>query len=139
VILSGTLKIVIYLSDLIILLVKLVVLDFGAGHGFIKRLRIEQSGNVLTDCNNYNKLMSSILLPCQGDRDSVRSRSITENVRFNNDKANGNFFQIRALNTDVTGATITTPASGDGLFLNNAVAPPGAPTAGSLLGLSVSH
>jgi hypothetical protein len=105
-------------------------LDFGAGHGFIKRLRIEQSGNVLTDCNNYNKLVSSILLPCQGDRDSVRSRSVTENVRFNNDKANGNSFQI-CPNTDVTGATVSTPANGDGLFVNNAVAPPGNPTAGS--------
>ena len=105
-------------------------LDFGSGHGFIKRLRVEQSGNVLTDCNNYNKLMSSILLPCQGDRDSVRSRSITENVRFSNDKANGNFFDP-CVNTDVSGATITTPTSGDQIFLNNAVVPPGAPTAGS--------
>ena len=26
--------------------------DFGNGHGFIKRLRIEQAGNVLTDCNS---------------------------------------------------------------------------------------
>ena len=65
-------------------------IDFGGGHTFIRRLRIEQSGNVLTDCNNYNKLLSSILLPSQGDRDSVRSRSITEHCRFNNDKANGN-------------------------------------------------
>src|SRR5210317_973447 len=28
--------------------------DFGGGHGVIERLRIEQSGNVITDCNNYN-------------------------------------------------------------------------------------
>ena len=49
--------------------------DFGGGHGLIRRLRIEQAGNVLTDCNNYNKLLSSILLPCQGDRDSVTHRS----------------------------------------------------------------
>ena len=105
-------------------------LDFGAGHGLIKRLRIEQSGNVLTDCNNYNKLLSSILLPCQGDRDSVRSRSVTENCRFNNDKANGNATQV-CPNTDVTGATVCTPANGAGQFVNNAVAPPGAPTAGS--------
>jgi len=105
-------------------------LDFGAGHGFIRRLRIEQAGNVLTDCNNYNKLVSAILLPSQGDRDSVRSRSVTENVRFNNDKANGNSTQV-CPNTDVTGATVSTPANGAGQFVNNAVAPPGAPTAGS--------
>jgi hypothetical protein len=105
-------------------------LDFGSGHGFIKRLRIEQAGNVLTDCNNYNKLLSSILLPCQGDRDSVKHRSITENVRFCNDKANGNSTAV-CPNTDVSGATNTTPANGAGLFVNNAVAPPGVPTAGS--------
>lgn len=105
-------------------------LDFGGGHSFIRRLRIEQSGNVLTDCNNYNKLVSSILLPCQGDRDSVKHRSITEHCRFNNDKANGNSTQVCPV-TDVTGASVTTPANGAGLIVNNAVAPPGAPTAGS--------
>ena len=105
-------------------------LDFGSGHGFIKRLRIEQAGNVISDLNSYSKLLSSILLPCQGDRDSVRSRSVTENVRFNNDKANGNSTQV-CPNTDVSGATVTTPANGAGLFVANAVAPPGAPTAGS--------
>ena len=105
-------------------------LDFGAGHGFIRRLRIEQAGNVLTDCNNYNKLVSAILLPSQGDRDSVRSRSVTENCRFNNDKANGNSTAVCPA-TDVTGASVSTPANGAGQFVNNAVAPPGAPTAGS--------
>jgi len=105
-------------------------LDFGSGHNFIRRLRIEQSGNVLTDCNNYNKLVSSILLPCQGGRDSVRSRSVTENSRFNNDKAVGLFTAI-CPNTDVTGATVSTPANNDVQFLANAVAPPGAPTLGS--------
>tara|TARA_R110002110_G_scaffold232007_3_gene447695 strand:+ start:2446 stop:3903 length:1458 start_codon:yes stop_codon:yes gene_type:complete len=104
--------------------------DFGSGHGFIRRLRIEQAGNVLTDCNNYNKLLSSILLPCQGDRDSVKSRSITENCRYNNDKANGNATAPTPL-TDVTGASMTTPAQGVGLVINNAIAPPGVPTAGS--------
>ena len=105
-------------------------IDFGGGHSFIRRLRIEQSGNVLTDCNNYNKLLSSILLPSQGDRDSVRSRSITEHCRFNNDKANGNSTAV-CPNTDVTGASVTTPTNAAALFLNNAVAPPGAPTPGS--------
>ena len=105
-------------------------LDFGSGHGFIKRLRIEQSGNILTDCNSYSKLLSSILLPSQGDRDSVKHRSITEHVRFCNDKANGNSTAV-CPNTDVSGATNTTPANGAGLFVNNAVAPPGVPTPGS--------
>ena len=34
--------------------------DFGGGHNFIKRLRIEQAGNVLSDCNNYNRLMELV-------------------------------------------------------------------------------
>lgn len=104
--------------------------DFGGGHGLIRRLRIEQAGNVLTDCNNYNKLLSSILLPCQGDRDSLKHRSVTESVRFSNDKANGNATQVCPA-ADVSGASLTTPAHGVGLLINNAVAAPGAPTPGS--------
>ncbi len=104
--------------------------DFGAGQGFIRRLRIEQAGNVLTDCNNYNKLLSSILLPAQGDRDNLKSRSITENARFNNDKANGNSTGPTPA-ADMSGASLTTPANGAGLIINNAVAPPGVPTPGS--------
>lgn len=104
--------------------------DFGNGQGFIRRLRIEQAGNVLTDCNNYNKLLSSILLPAQGDRDNLKSRSITENARFNNDKANGNATAATPA-ADLSGASLTTPAHGAGLILANAVAPPGVPTPGS--------
>jgi len=104
--------------------------DFGAGHGFIRRLRIEQAGSVLTDCNSYGKLLSSILLPCQGGRDSLKSRSVTESVRYNNSKNNGNSTRV-CPNTDTTGATLTTPANGAALLINNAVAPPGVPTPGS--------
>tara|TARA_R110002073_G_scaffold91634_3_gene215518 strand:+ start:97 stop:1554 length:1458 start_codon:yes stop_codon:yes gene_type:complete len=104
--------------------------DFGAGHGLIRRLRIEQAGSVLTDCNSYGKLLSSILLPCQGGRDSLKSRSVVENVRYNNSKNNGNSTRV-CPNTDTTGATLTTPAQGAALLLNNAVAPPGVPTPGS--------
>ena len=104
--------------------------DFGAGQGFIRRLRIEQAGNVLTDCNNYGKLLSSILLPAQGDRDNLKSRSITENARFNNDKANGNSTAPTPV-ADLSGASLTTPAHGAGLIINNAAAPPNVPTAGS--------
>jgi hypothetical protein len=63
--------------------------DFGGGHGVIKRLRIEQAGNVLSDVNNYNKLLSSIILPSQGTMDSVGHRSITEGVRYGNGQAAG--------------------------------------------------
>jgi len=64
--------------------------DFGGGHGIIKRLRIEQAGNVLSDVNNYNKLLSSIILPSQGNVDSVAHRSITEGIRFGNAGGAGN-------------------------------------------------
>ena len=63
--------------------------DFGGGHNFIRRLRIEQAGNVLTDVNHYNKLMAGIILPCQGGVDSVGHRSITEGQRFANSHAAG--------------------------------------------------
>lgn len=63
--------------------------DFGGGHGFIRRLRIEQAGNVLSDVNHYNRLMSAVVLPCQGGIDSVAHRSITEGQRFANARAQG--------------------------------------------------
>ena len=102
--------------------------DFGGGHNFIRRLRIEQAGNVLTDCNNYNKLMASILLPSQGDRDNLKHRSITEGQAYANAKANGNNTQPTPA-ADLSGASITTPANGVGLIVNNAAGVP--PTAGS--------
>ena len=104
--------------------------DAGGGHTFIRRLRVEQAGNVLTDCNNYNKLLSSILLPSQGDRDSLKHRSVTESCRYGNDKANGNSTFVCPA-ADLSGATLTTPAQGAGLIVNNAAVPPAAPTAGS--------
>ena len=63
--------------------------DFGGGSGIIRRLRIEQAGNVLSDVNNYNKLLSSIILPSQGGMDSVGHRSVTEGVRYANGQAAG--------------------------------------------------
>ena len=59
-------------------------LDFGGGHGFIRRLRLEQSGSIIMDCNRYDKLLSAILLPCQGDLTSLAHRSITEQSRYSN-------------------------------------------------------
>ena len=88
--------------------------DFGGGHGFIRRLRIEQAGNVLSDINHYNKLMAGIVLPCQGGVDSVAHRSITEGQRFANNGAAG-------LSTDPTpavdmsGAVVNTPTNGAAL------------------------
>jgi len=84
--------------------------DFGGGHGFIRRLRIEQAGNVLSDCNHYNKLMSAIILPCQGGIDSVAHRSLTEGQRFANARAQGTSM-APTLAADISGAVVNTPAN----------------------------
>ena len=84
--------------------------DFGGGHGFIRRLRIEQAGNVLSDCNHYNKLMSAIILPCQGGIDSVAHRSLTEGQRFANNRAQGTSMAPCPA-ADVSGAIVNTPAN----------------------------
>ena len=84
--------------------------DFGGGHGFIRRLRIEQAGNVLSDCNHYNKLMSAIILPCQGGIDSVAHRSLTEGQRFANNRAQGTSMAPTPA-ADVSGAIVNTPAN----------------------------
>ncbi len=86
--------------------------DFGGGHGFIRRLRIEQAGNVLTDVNHYNKLMAAIVLPCQGGIDSVAHRSITEGQRFANARAVGTSM-APTLAAECTGAVVNTPANSD--------------------------
>ena len=110
--------------------------DAGGGHGFIRRLRVEQSGNVLTDCNNYNKLLSSILLPAQSDRDSLKHRSVTESCRYGNDKVTAGSTAPNPA-ADMSGASLTTPANGDQLLLDNIVAAPGLPTPGSTLTFSI--
>jgi len=108
--------------------------DFGGGHVFIRRMRIEQSGNILTDVNQYNKLMSSIILPSQGSRDSLQHRSITENQRWANDVTNGNSMEPDPA-AAVTGASITTPSNSAGLILNGGVADFSIPIVNGLLGL----
>ena len=55
--------------------------DFAGGHAFIRRLRVEQSGTILEDIQNYNKLMGGIVLPCQCGSDYLKERSITEGVQ----------------------------------------------------------
>ncbi len=84
--------------------------DFGGGHGFIRRLRIEQAGNVLSDVNHYNKLMSAIILPCQGGIDSVAHRSLTEGQRFANARAQGTS-TAPCPAADVSGAVVNTPCN----------------------------
>ena len=86
--------------------------DFGGGHGFIRRLRIEQAGNVLTDVNHYNKLLSAIILPCQGGIDSLAHRSITEGQRFANARVQGTSM-APTLAAEVSGAVVNTPVNSD--------------------------
>lgn len=84
--------------------------DFGGGHNFIRRLRIEQAGNVLSDTNNYNKLMAAVVLPCQGGIDSVGHRSITEGQRFANGAAAGTSAQPTVA-AEMSGASVNTPTN----------------------------
>ena len=84
--------------------------DFGGGHGFIRRLRIEQAGNVLTDVNHYNKLLAGVILPCQGGHDSVAHRSITEGQRFCNNRAQGTSMNPTPA-ADISGALMNTPCN----------------------------
>jgi hypothetical protein len=91
--------------------------DFGGGHNFIKRLRIEQAGNVLSDCNNYNRLMAGVILPCQGGIDSVGHRSITEGQRFANAQAAGASTNP-LLAAEMSGAAVNTPTNSSALVAN---------------------
>ena len=101
--------------------------DFGGGHGFIKRLRIEQAGNVLSDCNHYNRLMSAIILPCQGGVDSVAHRSITEGQRFANARAIGTSM-APTVAAEVSGAIVNTPVNSSEVVTALAGAPSNAYT-----------
>ena len=79
--------------------------DYGGGHGLIRRLRIEQAGSVLSDCNHYNKLMSAIILPAQGGLESVAHRSLTEGLAFASAAGNGNTMNP-APAAEVSGASL---------------------------------
>ena len=94
--------------------------DYGGGHGFWSRIRVLQAGTVLSDCRAYNRLMSSIVLPCQGDESSLSSRSISEGQRYANSAAGGapagvldpaDFVVGPAANTELTGACFNTPTN----------------------------
>jgi hypothetical protein len=95
--------------------------DFGGGHSFINRLRVLQAGTVLSDCRSYNRLMSSIILPCQGDQSSLSTRSIKEGQRYGNSAAGGAAGGVldpadfvaggAAANAEITGACFNTPSN----------------------------
>ena len=80
-------------------------IDFAGGHAFIKRLRIEQSGTILEDIQNYNKLMGGIVLPCQCGSDYLKERQITEGVNQNSQSGTvANFRSPQAINVTAAGA-----------------------------------
>tara|TARA_R110001592_G_scaffold58809_1_gene178011 strand:- start:882 stop:2255 length:1374 start_codon:yes stop_codon:yes gene_type:complete len=54
--------------------------DYAGGHAFIRRLRIEQSGVVLEDINSYNRLMGTVVLPCQSSDEHHQERAVTEGI-----------------------------------------------------------
>jgi len=53
-------------------------IDPAGGHSFFTRLRVEQSGTILEDIQQYNRLMGAVVLPCQSSSDSEAVRSVTE-------------------------------------------------------------
>lgn len=53
-------------------------IDPAGGHAFISRLRVEQSGTILEDIQAYNKLLGSIILPCQASDEYSELRTLTE-------------------------------------------------------------
>jgi len=87
--------------------------DFGGGHSFINRLRVLQGGNVLSDCREYNRLMSAIILPCQSEESLVGTRSIREGVRFANSAVAGGAGVLAPAGAaaEITGACINTPTN----------------------------
>jgi hypothetical protein len=80
--------------------------DFAGGHSFIRRLRVEQSGTILEDIQNYNKLMGGIVLPCQTGWDYLAERSITEAIQGRGSSQSGtvaNFITPGAINVTAAG------------------------------------
>ena len=95
--------------------------DFGGGHGFFSRVRVLQGGTVISDCREYGRLMSSIILPCQSSQSSLASRSIKEGQRYANSAAGGAPAGVLdpadfaaggvAANAELTGACFNTPTN----------------------------
>ena len=95
--------------------------DFGGGHSFFSRVRVLQGGTVLSDCRAYNRLMSAIILPVQGNQSNLASRSIKEGQRYGNSAAGGAAGGVldpadfvaggAAANAEITGACFNTPTN----------------------------
>ena len=85
--------------------------DFGGGHGLIRRLRVMQGGTVLSDCREYGRLMSSIILPCQSTEDSLSTRSIKDGQRYANGTIGGTGVSGVAAAAEITGAAVNTPTN----------------------------
>jgi len=96
-------------------------LDNGGGHSFIRRLRLEQSGSVLMDTQRYDRLLSAILLPCQGGAESVAHRSLTEQVRYNNTGTAGVNYDQVLQNGVITGACMLGQCNQDSQMAVDAV------------------
>tara|TARA_R100001129_G_scaffold75289_1_gene51447 strand:- start:228 stop:1679 length:1452 start_codon:yes stop_codon:yes gene_type:complete len=87
-------------------------LDFGGGHGVIQRLRVLQQGRVVSDVQNYNKLLSAILLPVQGNQSQVACRSVLEGVRYGNSAPGGGAGNMAVADQlECTGAIVNTPTN----------------------------
>tara|TARA_R110000824_G_scaffold143807_4_gene311565 strand:+ start:7137 stop:8558 length:1422 start_codon:yes stop_codon:yes gene_type:complete len=84
-------------------------LDYGGGHGCINRLRILQGGTVLSDCREYAKLLSSIILPVSANETNLATRSIKEGQRYAN--AGGAAGMAVAVAAEITGAAGNTPTN----------------------------
>jgi hypothetical protein len=52
--------------------------DPAGGHAFFSRLRVEQSGTILEDIQQYHRLMGAVVLPCQESGEANSIRSLTE-------------------------------------------------------------
>lgn len=107
--------------------------DFGGGHGFIRRLRLEQAGSIIMDCNRYDRLLASILLPAQGGYDNLQHRSITENsVAGNNSSLAVGVTTIPVAAANTTGALTTAPAPANDFLAANATTSFSIPLVGGL-------
>jgi hypothetical protein len=83
--------------------------DPAGGHAFISRLRVEQSGTILEDIQQYNRLMGAIVLPCQASSGAEGIRSMTEGQYsagrvLTGAGAGGNTDTTQTINVAVAGA-----------------------------------
>ena len=87
-------------------------IDYGGGHGIINRLRILQGGTVLSDCREYGRLLSAIILPSQGNETNLMTRSIKEGQRYGNSAVAGGGGNLApAVAAEITGACVNTPTN----------------------------